>query len=267
MQLIEPHIHMYARTTDDYEAMKKAGYVAAIEPAFWSGTDRSGAISYYDYFRHLLEFEHDRAAKYGLYHYSLLGVNAKEARNTKIAFEVIEHLEQYLNHPNCLGVGEIGLDLITPDEEEVLRRQVRLAERHQLPVIIHLPHTNKRVGVERVLTILEEEKADWKRYIMDHNTEETIEITLARPDILAGMTLYPTKLNNARAAELIKKCGADRILINSSADWGKSYPLNVAQAAAEFPSFGLDPEAIRKVTFENAYKFFSQSPKFKIEIQ
>ncbi len=264
MKIIDPHIHMYARTTDDYEQMKKAGYFGVIEPAFWAGTDRSCACSYFDYFRHLLEFEHNRARKYGLYHYSLLGVNAKEARHTKIAFEVIENLGKYLDHPNCLGVGEIGLDLITSDEEEVLRRQIQVAEKEEALVIIHSPHTNKRVGVERILKILEEENVDLKRYIMDHNTEETIGLTLKTPHILAGITLYPTKVPDERAAAMIKQYGADRILINSSADWGKSYPLNVAQAAAKFPKLGLSEEAIRKVVFNNTFNFFSQSPKFKL---
>lgn len=264
MQLIEPHIHMYARVTDDYEAMKQAGYVAVIEPAFWSGTDRSSAGSFFDYFTHLLEFEHNRAAKYGLAHYSFLGVNAKEARHTEIAFKVIEGLEKYLEHPNCLGVGEIGFDLITPDEEEVFRRHVRLAEKHHLPVIIHSPHTNKRVGVERLLKILKEEKVTLKRYVMDHNTEETIDLTIGVPNIMAGITLYPTKLNTERAAEIIKKYPPERILINSSADWGKSYPLNMAEAAQKFPSLGLSEKAIRQVTFENAFNFFSQSPKFRL---
>lgn len=265
MKIIEPHIHMYARTTDDYEAMKKAGYVAVIEPAFWAGTDRSCAGSYFDYFRHLLEFEHNRARKYGLYHYSFLGVNAKEARHTEISFEVIENLESYLEHPNCLGIGEVGFDLITPDEVEVLRRHIQIAEEKKLLVIIHLPHINKRVGVDRTFEILEEENADLRRYIMDHNTEETIGITLGKPDILAGMTLYPTKISNERAAAMIKQYGPDRIVINSSADWGRSYPLNVAEAAAQFPQLGLSDDAIRKVVFENAFNFFSQSPKFKVD--
>ncbi len=265
MKIIDPHIHMYARTTDDYEAMKEAGYVAVIEPAFWSGTDRSCAGSFFDYFRHMLDFEHNRARKYGLYHYSFLGVNAKESRNTDIALEVVESLEEYLDHPNCLGVGEIGLDLITPEEEDIFRKHVKIAEKNKLLVIIHLPHINKRVGVERVLKILDEENVDLKRYIMDHNTEETMAITLEIPKILAGMTLYPTKINNERAAAMIKEYGAERIVINSSADWGKSYPLNVAEAAAQFPQLGLSEEAIRKVVFENAYNFYSQSPKFKVE--
>lgn len=265
MKIIEPHIHMYARTTDDYEAMKKAGYVAVVEPAFWSGTDRSAPASFYDYFRHLLEFEHNRAAKYGLYHYCFLGVNAKEARHTEIAFEVITHLEKYLAHPNCLGVGEIGLDLITPDEEEVFRRQVELAEKHKLLVILHSPHTNKRVGVERMLAIMKNLGVDMRHYVMDHNTEETIGITLQEAGLMAGITLYPTKVDNERAARLIKEYGADRILLNSSADWGKSYPLNLAEAARQFPSLGLSEEAIKKVVFQNAFDFFSQSPKFQLE--
>lgn len=265
MKIIEPHIHMYARTTDDYEAMKRAGYVAVVEPAFWSGTDRSAPASFYDYFQHLLEFEHNRAAKYGLYHYSFLGVNAKEARHTEIALEVITQLEKYLTHANCLGVGEIGLDLVTADEEAVFRKQIELAEKHKSLVVLHSPHTNKRVGVERMLTIMKNLRVEMKRYLMDHNTEETIGITLQEAGLLAGITLYPTKVNNERAARMIKEYGANRILINSSADWGKSYPLNVADAARQFPTFGLSEEDIKKVVFQNAFDFFSQSPKFHLE--
>src|SRR5687767_13754143 len=38
---IDPHAHMIARTTDDYEAMARAGVVAVIEPAFWLGQPRT----------------------------------------------------------------------------------------------------------------------------------------------------------------------------------------------------------------------------------
>ena len=45
----------------------------------------------------------------------------------------------------------------------------------------------------------------------------------------------------------------------------RSYPLGVAWAAAKFPELGLSDDEIRKVVFENAFDFFSQSPKFKLE--
>ena len=34
---IDPHAHRISRTTDDYEAMVRAGVVAVVEPTFWLG--------------------------------------------------------------------------------------------------------------------------------------------------------------------------------------------------------------------------------------
>ena len=50
MKVIDPHIHMSARTTDDYEAMAAAGVVAVIEPAFWLGQPRTNVGSFIDYY-------------------------------------------------------------------------------------------------------------------------------------------------------------------------------------------------------------------------
>ena len=49
---IDPHTHMISRTTDDYEAMARAGVVAVIEPAFWIGQPRTSLGSYVDYLVH-----------------------------------------------------------------------------------------------------------------------------------------------------------------------------------------------------------------------
>ncbi len=261
--IIDPHIHMSVRTTDDYEAMYKAGYKAIIEPAFWSGQDRQYPESFLDYFNHMLNFENKRAEKYGLKHYALVCVNAKEARN-KIASKVIENMEPYMEHENCLGVGEIGLDLITPEEIDICRIQIRLCEKHKTLCIIHTPHTNKRVGVEKLFSILKEENVDMNRYIMDHNTEETMHISKKYAAYI-GITLYPTKVSIERAARIIKEHGPEKIMLNSSADWGRSFPLMVSEAAQELPKYGISPEDIKKVTFSNAYNFYSQSNKFKVE--
>ena len=43
---IDPHAHMISRTTDDYEAMARAGVVAVIEPSFWLGQPRTSLGSY-----------------------------------------------------------------------------------------------------------------------------------------------------------------------------------------------------------------------------
>ena len=59
---IDPHIHMISRVTDDYQRMAYAGCRLVTEPAFWAGFDRSSAASFYDYFRHLVDYEPLRAA-------------------------------------------------------------------------------------------------------------------------------------------------------------------------------------------------------------
>jgi len=59
---IDPHIHVVSRTTDDYEAMRKAGIVAIIEPAFWLGQPRTEVGSFKDYFSTLVGWERFRAS-------------------------------------------------------------------------------------------------------------------------------------------------------------------------------------------------------------
>ncbi len=36
--MIEPHIHMYSRVTDDYQSMYAAGIRVCVEPSFWLKT-------------------------------------------------------------------------------------------------------------------------------------------------------------------------------------------------------------------------------------
>ena len=54
--MIDPHAHMTARTTDDYEAMAQAGIVAVIEPAFWLGQMRTNVGTFIDYFSTITGF-------------------------------------------------------------------------------------------------------------------------------------------------------------------------------------------------------------------
>ena len=126
MYFFDPHIHIASRTTDDLEAMAKAGCLAVGEPAFWMGYDRSGVNSFYDYFRQLTEWEPKRTAQYGIRHYVWVGVNAKEAENVGLAREVIALLPEFLDKPEVLGIGEIGLHKCTKNEVTTLLELIEL---------------------------------------------------------------------------------------------------------------------------------------------
>ena len=109
--------------------MARTGCVAVGEPAFWMGYDRSGADSFHDYFRQLTEWEPKRAADYGIRHYAWLGINAKEAENVGFAREVIAMLPEFLDRPNVLGIGEIGLHKCTRNEVDHAAGPDRLGPR------------------------------------------------------------------------------------------------------------------------------------------
>jgi predicted metal-dependent TIM-barrel fold hydrolase len=264
MRIIDMHIHMYSRTTEDYERMALSGIEAVIEPAFWGGCDKTSPDSHLDYFNHLTTFEPARAAKRNIRHYVVLGMNAKEAENTEIAFEVIERMQPLFERPNVIGVGEIGLNLNTENEIEVLRRQLEYARDTRQFTIIHTPHVPKLEGVKIILRMIGELGLDPSTVDVDHNTEETIELTLAA-GCWAGMTIYPTKLSPERAVNMIEQYGVERLLVNSSADWETSDPLAVCRVAWEMRRRGLSAGDIGRIVWDNPRTFLSHSPKFRLD--
>lgn len=266
MAYIEPHIHSVVRTTDDFWNMATAGILAIVEPSFWAGTDKRAVACFEDYWEHMISFETDRAKKYGIDHYVMISCNPKEARN-KIAFDVVDAMAPFLDRERVLGVGEIGFDEITDQEEEIFRLQLRMAIERDLLVIVHSPHHNKLKGIERSIKIIKEENAPEEKIILDHNTEETIELTLRETKCMAGMTVYYiTKLSAERAANMMTRFGTDRMIINGSADWGYSDPLAVPRSAMIMRKSGFFTEdEVKKVTFDNPYNFLAQSPRFKLQ--
>ncbi|MFA4987344.1 MAG: TatD family hydrolase [Candidatus Brocadiia bacterium] len=263
MRIIDPHIHMFSRTTDDYKLMSAAGIEAVVEPAFWLGSTRTSPHTYFDYFTHILEIESARAAKYGIIHKSAIGVNAKEAENVSLSLETVAGMEKFLSHPNCVAVGEIGFNNITPNEEKVFRAQIDLAEKHKLPVVIHSPHFNKLKGIIRIVEILVEMKVDMNRYLVDHNTEETMPAVWGQP-VWKGFTVYPTKMSPERTVEMIKKYGFEKMIVNSSADWGESDPLAVPKTVAVMRSLRFPKPMIQKVVFDNPSEFYRASGRFSV---
>ncbi len=259
--LIDPHIHMFSRTTDDYRLMFAAGIEAVVEPAFWLGSSRTSPHSYYDYFTHILEIEHKRAANHNILHKCCIGVNAKEAEEVELSLETVAGMDRFLEHPNCVAVGEIGFNNITPNEEKVFRAQLELARKHDLPVVIHTPHFNKKAGVARIMEILHEMELDLDRILVDHNTEETMPLVADSP-VWKGFTIYPTKMSSERTVAMLKKYGFERMVVNSSADWGDSDPLAVPKTAALMRAMRFPRSVIRKVFFDNPREFYAMSGRF-----
>ncbi|QDV62887.1 TatD family hydrolase [Crateriforma conspicua] len=264
MDYIDPHIHMVSRITDDYETLARMGCVAISEPAFWAGFDRGTVDGFRDYFRQLTEVEPRRAAQYGIQHYTWLCINAKEAENVSLSRDVIQMIPEFLDQPNVLGIGEIGLNKNTKNEATVFLEHLDLAAKYNQPILIHTPHLeDKYQGTRMILDMLQSDtRLDSDRVLVDHVEEHTIDEVLDR-GFWAGMTLYPvTKCTPQRAADMIERTGGERLLANSAGDWGPSKPTAVPDLIFELRRRGHSESLIRKVVYENPLEFFSRSKNF-----
>ncbi|MSQ95952.1 MAG: metal-dependent hydrolase [Gemmataceae bacterium] len=256
---------MISRVTDDYHRMALSGCAAISEPAFWAGFDRGSVDGFRDYFRHLTEVEPKRAALYGIRHYSWLCINAKEAENVELSRGVIQMIPEFLDKPNVLGIGEIGLNKNTKNEATIFQEHVDLAMKTNELILIHTPHLeDKYKGTRMIIDMLKNDRrVNPERVLIDHVEEHTVRHALDN-GFWCAMTLYPiTKCTPQRAADIIEMVGTDRIMANSAGDWGKSDPLAVPELILELKRRGHPDSAIRKLVYENPLAFWRMSNRWQ----
>jgi len=264
-RFLDPHVHMSSRTTDDYQAMAAAGIAAVIEPAFWQGQPRTSVGTFRDYFLALVGWERFRASQFGIRHYCAIGLNSKEANDEGLSREVLSILPLFLCKEGVVAVGEIGFDDRTSAEERAYRAQLELAKEASLPVMVHTPHRDKRRGTSRSMDIAVEHRLDPASVVIDHNNEETVAEVLDR-GFWAAFTIYPrTKMDAERMVEIVRRYGGERVIVDSSADWGVSDPLAVAKTARLMVERGIAPAVVEAVTYRNAIEAYGASGQIREE--
>ncbi len=265
MKFFDPHIHMLARTTDDYENMAAAGIVGLVEPAFWLGQPRTQAGSFIDYFNALIGWESFRASQFGIRHYCTIGLNPKEANNIAMAEEVMKFIPRFCAKDQVVAVGEIGYDDITAAEERFFSEQLQLAKELNLPALIHTPHRDKKTGTERSLALVKEIGIDPELVLIDHLNEVTLPLVL-ESGCWRGHSVYPdTKMSESRMVALLQKYGLEKMVVNSAADWGKSDPLKVPKTGRAMLEAGFSEQDVEQVLLYNPVEYYAQSGRISIE--
>ncbi|MBO0607513.1 TatD family hydrolase [Myceligenerans salitolerans] len=258
MRILDPHIHMTSRTTDDYEAMYAAGVRAVVEPAFWLGQPRTSAGSFTDYFDSLVGWERFRAAQFGIRHHAAIALNPKEANDPRCR-EVLTEIPRYLLKDGVVAVGEVGFDSMTPAEDDVFAAQLELARDADLPVLVHTPHRDKLAGTRRTLDVVRESGLPPERVLVDHLNETTVAL-VHDAGMWAGFSVYPdTKMDERRTVALLREYGTARMIVNSAADWGRSDPLKTARTGHEMLAAGFTDDDVDQVLWRNPVEFYGQS--------
>ncbi len=258
---------MVSRTMADYEAMALAGCRAICEPAFWAGFDRGSADGFHDYFRQITSYEPKRAAKWGIKHYCWLCINPKESEDMGLASEVLAMIPEFLDQPNVLGIGEIGLNKNSRNELRILEAHIQLAVDHDQLILVHTPHLEDKLkGTRLIIDALKNHRSiNPGRVIIDHVEEHTIGEVLDA-GFWAGMTLYPeSKCTPDRAVDMLETCGSENLWMNSACDWGVSDPLAVPRAALRLRQRGFEYERVDQIVYQNPARFMQQSEAFSLD--
>ena len=180
-------------------------------------------------------------------------------------------IEELSEHPKVVALGEMGLDYHwdkSPKDvqKEVFRKQIRLAKKLDMPIIIH-----NREATEDIIQILKEEDAQSVGGIM-HCYNDSVQYVQACLDMNFYISLGgPVTFKNAPLPkEVAKEVPLDRLLIETDAPYlaphpnrGKrnepAYVRLVAEKIAELRETSL--EEIAQQTTENALRLFRISSK------
>lgn len=175
-------------------------------------------------------------------------------------------IEELAAHPKVVGIGETGLDYHwdkSPKEvqQEVFRKQIRLAKRVGLPLVIH-----NREATEDVLEILREEHAEETGGVM-HCFSGSVET--AKESVALNFMISlggPVTFKNAKKPKQVAtEIPLEYLMIETDAPYlaphpyrGKrnepSYVPLVAEEIARLKELPL--EEVAEATTQNAIRFF-----------
>jgi hypothetical protein len=70
-------------------------------------------------------------------------------------------------------------------------------------------------------------------------------------------------MGNERMVEVVRRFGAERVIVDSSADWGVSDPLAVPKAARLMLDRGIPADQVETVCYRNAIAAYARRGQFR----
>ena len=183
-----------------------------------------------------------------------------------------KRLEQYINHPKCVAVGECGLDYFRLEgseeeieeekalQKEVFIAQIALAKRYKKPLIIHIRNASHDSKV-----ILQEHNAKEVGGVLHcYNADDEL-LSLANENFYFGIGGVLTFKNAKKLVNVLSKIPEEKLIIETDGPYLTPHPHRgernepfyttlVRDKMAEL----LDKESayIEKLTTENAQNLF-----------
>lgn len=255
MQTIDSHVHLdlIGRDHPDRIEWLKCNHCGVVS---WAYLDGPGTMPELEKGLRTIANAIGQYAASGLDCWYLIGVHPRSIPPDLRPEQVAPLLAPYLADPQCLGIGEIGLETGGTREQEVLLAQLELGRDRAAGrkiIGVHTPRSNKAEITRRTLSLLAAFTDLADRVVVDHCTQETIGAVL-EAGFRAGVTLSPAKTGWQEMRRIVANhpdC-LDRIMCNT--DSGSPFYDDVVR----YRSAGDLPETVRdRIFFSNAARFFN----------
>jgi TatD DNase family protein len=263
MKLTDTHCHLYFDNyAKDRPAVLTRAWEAGVERILVPGIDlvtSQAAIN--------LAEKHAQV-------YAAVGVHPNSA--TSWDSTTLEALEMMAAHPKAVAIGEIGLDYYRnraphPLQKRILREQISLAGRVDLPVVIHTRNASpdQRACFADILAIIKDQRTELSEIypgVFHSFLESEAEAQLAlEQGFHVGITGPVTFKNAHELRQVVTSTPLDKMLIETDGPFlsphpyrGKrNHPANVYYVAEKIGQLiGQSPKAVAEATTYNAEQLF-----------
>lgn len=207
----------------------------------------------------------DLAYSYPNLIYAAIGYHPNDCKD--LSDDDLERLENMMDEPVVVALGEIGLDYYWDSVEhdiqkEFFIKQIRIAKKKNKPIIIH-----NREATKDVYDILKNEDISNIGGVM-HSYSSSPEMAkeFIKLNMMISISGVVTFKNNKKTQEVVKEIDLDHLLIETDCPYltpepfrGKTnyphYTIYVAEKIAEIKD--IDSKEVIDKTYNNAMKIFN----------
>lgn len=245
---IDTHCHLSLEDYDDIDLVIKENRENNISKIIISGCTR-------DTIKETL----DLIDKYSDV-YATIGYHPSEADITNESDLIV--LEEQIQNKKVVGIGEIGLDYHYGTDNkskqiELFRKQMELAEKYNLPVVIH-----SRDATEDTINILKEYKVIGDMHCFSGSIETArIYINMGYKLGIGGVVTF----KNSNLYKVIESVGLENIILETDSPYLTPEPYRGKKNSSKYIPYvaekiadilGVSVEKVAKITTENAYSLF-----------
>lgn len=194
--------------------------------------------------------------------YGVLGIHPESV--TEVTEESFKIIEENLNNPKIVGIGEVGLDYYwdkthIEEQKQLFIRQIELAQKYNKTVVVH-----SRDAIEDTLSIVKQ-YPDVKFVFHCFGSSLEIAKELVKRNIRLGIGGVVTFKNGVKLKEVVEGIDLEYLLLETDSPYltpepyrGKrnepSNTLYIAQKIAEIK--GIEVDKVIEKTAQNAIEQF-----------